>query len=96
MSNHWEQVRWKDVSVQHGGPHESGLLKLNCDKALHHLGWQAAWNFEVTVRETALWYKRFYENKTDQSLSFKADCTLKQLDCRVSGGQNECRADRYL
>ena len=59
-------------------PHESGLLKLNCDKALHHLGWQAAWNFEVTVRETALWYKRFYENKTESITEF----SLKQIGLR--------------
>ncbi|MDC0992858.1 CDP-glucose 4,6-dehydratase [Alphaproteobacteria bacterium] len=65
MSNHWDQVSWKDVSVNQGGPQESGLLKLNCDKALHHLGWQAAWNFEDTVRETALWYKRFYESPSN-------------------------------
>ena len=23
MSDHWNQVRWKDVSVSHGGPYES-------------------------------------------------------------------------
>src|SRR3989338_3064309 len=32
MENHWDQVRWEDVSAQYGGPYESGLLKLNCDK----------------------------------------------------------------
>jgi hypothetical protein len=30
------------------GLNESGLLKLNCDKALHHLRWRAAWDFDVT------------------------------------------------
>lgn len=61
MSAHWSKVRWADVSAQYGGPYESGLLKLNCDKALHHLGWHALWDFETTVRETALWYRRYYE-----------------------------------
>ena len=70
MAEHWSQVRWKDVSVSHGGPHESGLLKLNCDKALHHLGWQATWDFEDTVRETVLWYKRFYENPSESVAEF--------------------------
>ena len=41
MSKQWDQVRWEDVSAQYGGPYESGLLKLNCDKALHHLRWRA-------------------------------------------------------
>lgn len=70
MSDHWNQVRWKDVSVSHGGPYESGLLQLNSDKALHHLGWQATWDFEDTVRETAVWYKRFYENPSKSIADF--------------------------
>lgn len=60
MAGHWEQVRWEDVSSQDEGPHECGLLKLNCDKALHHLSWRAVWNFSETVRETALWFRNYY------------------------------------
>ena len=62
MANHWEKVKWEDVSAKYGGPYESGLLKLNCDKALHFLGWQAVWNFNETVQETALWYKNYYNS----------------------------------
>ena len=50
-----------DVSKKEDGPYESGLLKLNCDKALHQLGWWAIWNFERTVQETVEWYRTFYE-----------------------------------
>ena len=39
-------------------------------EALHHLGWQAAWGFEDTVRETALWYKHFYEKPTESIADF--------------------------
>ena len=60
MAKHWDQVRSEEVPARDGGPHESGLLKLNCDKALHHLHWRAVWNFEETVRETALWYQQYY------------------------------------
>ena len=83
MGSHWNQVRWKDVSADHGGPYESGLLKLNCDKALHHLGWQAAWDFEATVRETALWYKYFYENASQPI----ADFSLEQIASYVDTAQ---------
>ncbi|MDD5392924.1 MAG: CDP-glucose 4,6-dehydratase [Thiothrix sp.] len=73
MTEHWDRVRWEDVSAQYGGPYESGLLKLNCDKALHHLGWRAIWDFKATVRETALWYRQYYEQPrksiTDFSLA---------------------------
>jgi CDP-glucose 4,6-dehydratase len=75
MTVHWDQVRWEDVSAQYGGPYESGLLKLNCDKALHHLRWRAAWDFDATVRETALWYRRYYEKPT---ISI-ADFSLRQI-----------------
>ena len=62
MAKHWEQVRWQDLSASFKGPYESGLLKLNCDKALHFLHWQAALDFEQTVRLTTEWYKAYYES----------------------------------
>lgn len=65
MSRYWDKVRWEDVSAAHDGPYESGLLKLNCDKALHHLNWQAVMGFEDTVRMTAEWYRTYYEGRSD-------------------------------
>ncbi len=61
MALHWDQVRWHDVSQSATGPYESGLLKLNCDKALHFLNWQAVMGFEDTVRMTSEWYRAFYQ-----------------------------------
>jgi CDP-glucose 4,6-dehydratase len=62
MARHWDQVRWNDVSNVAAGPYESGLLKLNCDKALHYLHWHAVMNFEGTVQMTAEWYRAYYQN----------------------------------
>jgi CDP-glucose 4,6-dehydratase len=62
MARHWDQVRWEDVSKSSQGPYESGLLKLNCDKALHALHWRAVMGFEDTVRMTAQWYGAFYQD----------------------------------
>lgn len=62
MSLHWDQVRWGDVSGSTQGPYESSLLKLNCDKALHFLRWQAVMGFTDTVRMTAEWYRAFYRD----------------------------------
>lgn len=75
MTEHWDQVRWEDSSSKHGGPYESGLLKLNCDKALHLLRWHAVWDFETTVRETALWYRHYYS----KPLKSIADFTRVQI-----------------
>ncbi|CAI8302642.1 MAG: CDP-glucose 4,6-dehydratase [Gammaproteobacteria bacterium] len=83
MSKHWNQVRWVDTSVDRGGLHESGLLKLNCDKALHYLSWRASWDFEDTVRETALWYKRFYMNPSESI----AELSLHQIASYVEAAQ---------
>jgi CDP-glucose 4,6-dehydratase len=55
-------------------PYESGLLKLNCDKALHYLQWQAVLPFQETVRLTAEWYRSYYENP-----STIRDVTLSQI-----------------
>lgn len=64
MTLYWDQVRWKDVSQSAIGPYESGLLKLNCDKALHYLHWRAVMGFEDTVRMTAEWYRAYYQQPT--------------------------------
>lgn len=85
MSDHWDQVRWEDVSAQYGGPYESGLLKLNCDKALYHLRWRAVWNFDATVRETVLWYRRYYEQPS-RSI---ADFSQSQIQAYVDAAREQ-------
>ena len=71
MSLHWDQVRWGKISKNTNGPYESGLLKLNCDKALHHLGWKAVMDFEQTIQMTAEWYKSYYMHR-DKSIIDKS------------------------
>jgi CDP-glucose 4,6-dehydratase len=65
MQNKWEKVKFEDVSGQVKGPYESGLLKLNCDKALHLLNWHAVMDFDQTVAFTTEWYKQYYNSKTE-------------------------------
>jgi CDP-glucose 4,6-dehydratase len=40
--------------------HEAGLLKLNCDKALHTLRWKPVLPFKEATRFTAEWYSYYY------------------------------------
>ncbi len=63
MANTWDKVKWQDVSGKTKGPYESGLLKLNCDKALHLLNWHAVMDFEQTVKFTTEWYRNYYNNQ---------------------------------
>jgi CDP-glucose 4,6-dehydratase len=74
MSKFWEKVRFNDNSANYFGPYESGLLKLNCDKALHLLDWRSILSFEETVEFTIEWYKTYY-NKNSNIF----DYTLEQI-----------------
>jgi CDP-glucose 4,6-dehydratase len=45
--------------------HEAGLLKLNCDKALSLLAWQAALKYQDTIEFTSKWYFSFYKSEAN-------------------------------
>ena len=52
--------------------HEAGLLKLNCDKALLYLKWQANMGYNDTIKFTSEWYYDFYnseKNILDKTIS---------------------------
>jgi CDP-glucose 4,6-dehydratase len=57
------------------GFHEAGLLKLNCDKALHDLKWKPVLGFADAARLTASWYDVFYNQKEKDLYGF----TLAQI-----------------
>lgn len=56
----WGSGTW-NYSKEHA-VHEASLLHLTIDKAYHILGWQPAWNFEVTIQKTVDWYKEIFHN----------------------------------
>lgn len=66
MARYWPAVRWSNGDTP-GGGHESGLLKLNCDKAMAVLGWRALLEFPATIQMTADWYRVFYSNEADMA-----------------------------
>jgi len=67
LSRYWDFKQVEDAyRVTDNIPfHEAGLLKLNCDKALFYLQWQANLNYEETIRFTSEWYYDFYKNNAD-------------------------------
>lgn len=46
-----------------GGPHEAGLLMLNCDKLKKTFGWKPFWNANEAVEKTVRWYKAYVEGE---------------------------------
>jgi CDP-glucose 4,6-dehydratase len=45
--------------------HEAGLLKLNCDKALFNLKWEANLDYKDCIKFVSEWYYKFYQNNDD-------------------------------
>ena len=77
LSEYWD---FKDISevyeVTSNIPfHEAGLLKLNCDKALFYLKWQATLNYGNTIRFTSEWYYDYYMNQKNMY-----EKTLEQIN----------------
>lgn len=80
MRTYWDSVRWDDISAQVENVHEAGLLKLNCDKALVDLGWQATLMFDETVRMTVEWYKYYYENNPSSMFDYSVGQISSYID----------------
>jgi len=71
---HFENVNEAFTITDNIPFHEAGLLKLNCDKSLYYLGWQANLEYFDTIRFTSEWYYDFYNSKINM-----LDKTLKQI-----------------
>ncbi len=78
LSTHWDfgALAQPIREVEPPGFHEAGLLKLNCDKALHDLGWLPTLNIDEVARLTSSWYKAHYRDHNPDMLAF----TQAQLD----------------
>jgi CDP-glucose 4,6-dehydratase len=53
---------------------EAGLLKLNCDKALFHLSWQATLTYKECIDYVGLWYLKYYSGEEKMR-----DLTVRQI-----------------
>lgn len=61
---YWADGTWESLNESRP-PHESAVLRLSIDKAVHELGWKPRWQLGQAVRRTALWYKEYYESSTE-------------------------------
>lgn len=69
---HWgDGASWQGTAS--GGPHEAGLLALDCTKAQHRLGWMPRWNLDHTIARIVSW-QRAYLHGADMR-----DFTLSQI-----------------
>lgn len=67
--------------------HEAGLLKLNCDKALFHMRWEATLTYADCVKFVSEWYYNFYK---------KSDVDMFQFTLDQIMGYEEAAKERQL
>ena len=67
MGFFWKNVRMRNIKKKKVSFYESGLLKLNSNKAKKLLKWRTILTFKETIKLVADWYKNFYD-KSDPSL----------------------------
>tara|TARA_B100000787_G_scaffold29110_1_gene19369 strand:+ start:11948 stop:13048 length:1101 start_codon:yes stop_codon:yes gene_type:complete len=86
LSQYWHfNDENKGFSVTENIPfHEATLLKLNCDKALLYLKWQANLDYSETIKFTSEWYYAFY--KSDRSILDKTFEQIEQYVAIAKGG----------
>jgi CDP-glucose 4,6-dehydratase len=67
LSEHWGFAKAEEAYQVTGNIpfHEAGLLKLNCDKALHHMRWEPTLDYAETVDFIAKWYTAYYRGGKD-------------------------------
>jgi CDP-glucose 4,6-dehydratase len=63
LAQHWSSTEGLDGFLEITDNvqfHEAGLLKLNCDKAMFHLGWQPTLAFDECIQLVGAWYDQYY------------------------------------
>ena len=58
----WNYVSWKIEKKSNKNFFESGLLRLNCNKARKILKWKSVLSFNETGKMVADWYSSYYSD----------------------------------
>lgn len=75
MARRWEGLTYSASGQVGSGKFESGLLRLNCDKAAEFLNWRPVLTLSETMDFVASWYKDYIE-----SPDVDTGCTSLQID----------------
>jgi CDP-glucose 4,6-dehydratase len=69
---YWGGGSWKNTSNENSLS-ESKLLLLNSQKAIDRLDWFPVFDIDDSIKETVLWYKKYYEQTNDME-KFSNNC----------------------
>lgn len=75
LSDYWGKGRWHIAEQNDRQKQEASILRLNCDKALSLLEWEATLDFDKALQLTVDWYQQFYQGHSDM-----AAYTTQQID----------------
>lgn len=70
----WKEVSGKEIHWRaqgDGGPHEAGLLKLDCAKIKHALNWQPVWDVKETIHRVTQWYYAYATGDSSSAVTEK-------------------------
>jgi CDP-glucose 4,6-dehydratase len=85
----WGEGSWTDASDP-SQPHEAGMLRLNIDKALHHLGWRPRWGVGTALQRTARWFRQFFDgNAAGTHSACEQDISAYEDDSIADAGIDE-------
>jgi CDP-glucose 4,6-dehydratase len=77
----WPALRIEQDGQSH--PHETAVLRLNCDKALQELAWRPVWEIGTAIDRTGAWYRAFHASGQLQTANdiaaYLADAQRKDL-----------------
>lgn len=71
------EISW--LNQNQGGPHEAGLLKLDCSKLKQTFAWKPKWNVPMAVKKTVEWAKIY------QAGGNIRECMEKQIEEYMRG-----------
>jgi CDP-glucose 4,6-dehydratase len=84
----WGSGSWTTPGADRQEPHEAHWLSLDSTRARERLGWAPVWDAAAAVRETAAWYRDYYQAAGPNSV----DCARGLVDGQVRAYENAARA----
>jgi len=79
----WGSGEWR-TEQDPNAPHEANLLSLSTEKAINALEWFPVWDFEATIHETILGYKRMLQADTHQGCLDTINATISAYEAAAS------------
>jgi CDP-glucose 4,6-dehydratase len=86
LAINWDETNNDILQVEPSNFPESGLLKLNIDKALFDMQWVPTLNFKETAAFTCEWYKIYYKQHQENMLDFTMDQINQYIDVAKQKG----------